>query len=229
MDSGDEPEGKGRPLRLTLAVAGVIALFVAAGFGIKSLLSDGGKPRKASVQTIAVLRPPPPPPPPKPEEKPPELKKEEVKLPEPEPEQPKAENEPPPSQDLGVDADGSAGTDGFGLVGKPGGRDITEIGAVNASGAGDPFAGFKVSLGAHFQDVLMRNERLRKANYRAQVSVWLSSTGRIDRVELGKGSGDDALDALIRTTLVQSQPVTQPMPADLPQPVRLTVTSRGAG
>lgn len=221
-------EEKGRRLRLVLTGIGVVALLVVAGLGLKSLLADGGKPKKASVQTIAVLRPPPPPPPPKPEEKPPEVKKEEVKLPEPEP-VPKAESEPPPGPDLGVDAEGGAGSDNFGLVGKPGGRDITELGEVNASGAGDRYAGFKAALGVHFQDVLMRNERLRNANYRALLSVWLSPSGRVERVEIAKGSGDEAVDALIRATLAQAAALQPTMPQDLPQPVRLTVTSRGAG
>lgn len=228
MDDRAVNEERGNRLRFVLIGAGVIAVLAVAALGLRTLLADGAKPKKAGVQTIAVLRPPPPPPPPKPEEKPPEVKPEEVKLPEPEP-VPKADSEPPPGPDLGVDAEGGAGSDSFGLVGKPGGRDITEIGEVNASGIGDRFAGFKAALGVHFQDALMRNEKLRNANYRASLSVWLSPAGRVERVEIAKGSGDDAVDALIRATLAQAGTLQPAMPHDLPQPVRLTVTSRGAG
>ncbi|WP_052700215.1 hypothetical protein [Methylocucumis oryzae] len=84
----------------------------------------------AKVNSIA------PPPPPK-VEKPPEPEvKNEVEQPEPEPEEPLPDvaDEPPPG-DLGLDAEGTAGSDGFGLAARKGGR-----GLLGGGGGGDPYA-----------------------------------------------------------------------------------------
>ena len=71
---------------------------------------------------MQVFRPPPPPPP-KIEEPPPPPPPEEVKLPDPEPvaDAPDVPDMPGP---LGLDADGVAGSDAFGLVGRHGGNDL---------------------------------------------------------------------------------------------------------
>ncbi len=218
-----------QPLRLVLGIVGVV-MTAGLAYGIYSVVSTPAKVSKPRIQEIAVLRQAPPPPPPKPEEKPPEPEvKEEVKLPEPEPQQPDAANEPPPAQDLGVDAQGGAGTDGFGLQGRPGGRDITEIGDTGKGrGGGDAFAFFTALVQSHIQEELSRNQKLRSADYRAVVRVWFNPDGRISRVDLVDGSGSAEIDKEIRGALVAATPV-QPPPPDLPQPVKLRVTSRGAG
>ena len=73
------------------------------------------------AQFLEFLSPPEtePPPPPPPEEK--------VDLAEPEPE-PQPSNDPPPGEQLGLDAEGAAGADGFGLAARPGGRDLLASG-----------------------------------------------------------------------------------------------------
>ena len=214
-------------------LAGVAEVAVLGGLGVvlHGWLSAPAKSPKPKIQQIAVLRQQPPPPPPKPEEKPPEpeLKKEEVKLPDPEPEPQDAKNEPPPAQDLGVDAQGAAGSDGFGLQGRPGGRDITEIGAVgNGRGGGNLFGFFTSLIQSHVQEELSRRDRLRSADYRATVSVWFAQDGRISRAEIVNGTGNPEIDTEIRSALVAASAL-QPPPPGLPQPVKLRVTSRGAG
>lgn len=218
-------------LRVVLAVAVGGGVLAGLGYGIKSLLGDGGKPPKPGIQTIAVLRPPPPPPPPKPEEKPPEpeMKKEEVKLPDPEPTPEQPSDQPPPSQDLGVDAQGGAGTDGFGLVGKPGGRDITTIPEQTGGGGGSRFAFFATQVQNHLQEELLKQDRLRQSDYRAVVRIWLSARGSVERVELVDGTGNPDTDQILRSALLDIRPLKQPPPADMPQPIRLRLMSRGAG
>ncbi len=221
--------GEQRWLRVALVLAGVLAAVALAAYALKGLLS-GGKARKPSVQTIAVLRPPPPPPPPKPEEKPPEPElKEEVKLPDPEPKPQEAQNDqPPPGADLGLDADGSGAGDGFGLVGKKGGQDITTIGG-GGGASRDQFAFFANMVQAHLQDALSRNRKLRSADYMVVLKVWFAKDGRVERTELSGSSGDGDIDQQIQTTLAEAAPLRQPPPADMPQPVRLRLVSRGAG
>lgn len=205
-------------------VVTAIALSLLAG------CSDSDKPKKPSIQTISVLRPPPPPPPPKPEEKPPEpeVKKEEVKLPDPEPEPQQASDEPPPGEQLGVDAEGGAGTDGFGLVGRPGGRDITTIGGGPSGSDRARYSMFANLVQSHLQEELSKRERLRQANYRAVVNVWFSASGSVDRVEVVNGSGNSDIDNAIRTALSGTSVAESP-PPDMPQPVKIRLTSRGAG
>jgi protein TonB len=219
--------------RYVLVGAGLVALAGAVGWGINALLDDSGPAKKPSVQTIAVLRPPPPPPPPKPQEKPPEpeIKKEEVKLPEPEqPPEPQANNEPPPGEQLGVDAEGAGAGDGFGLQAKKGGRDITTIGEGGGGGGVNraQFAFYTNLMQTQLQEQLLKNKKLRTADYRAIVRVWLAEDGRVSRVEMATGTGDADIDETIRTALADTR-VRQAPPENMPQPVKLRLTSRGAG
>jgi periplasmic protein TonB len=208
----------------------VVGLFVGLGLiavVIKGLMESGGGHKKPSVAQIQLLKPPPPPPP-KPEEKPPEppVKKEEVKLPEPEkaPEPQPAQAEPPPGPNLGVDANGTGSGDSFGLVGKPGGRDITTIGG--GGGGGNPYAAYHQLLQKQIQQALARNSKLRGAQFKAIVKLWLSPDGHVKNFELVGSSGEAATDDLIKTALSEVSALGEPPPAEMPQPVRLRVTSR---
>lgn len=217
-------------LRNALIAVGLLSSVSVLAYALKSFLANDGKPHKASVQTIAVLRPPPPPPPPKPEEKPPEpeLKKEEVKLPDPEPQQ--AEEAPPAGEQLGLDADGSGAGDSFGLAANKGGRDVTTIGDGGGGGVNRAqFAFFTSQLQAQLQEALLRNEKLKSAQYKAVVKIWLDANGAIDRVEIAGGTGNGEIDETIRVALADSPRMKSPPPADMPQPVKLRLTSRNAG
>jgi protein TonB len=227
------PVDRQRILRYGLIVLGILLSAALVVYAVKSLMSGTGKAKKPSVQTIAVLRPPPPPPPPKPEEKPPEpeIKKEEVKLPDPEPEPQQADDKPPPpGPDLGVDAEGTGAGDGFGLVGKKGGQDITTLGQGGGGGVNRAqFALFTNLVQAHLQEELSKNRKLRSADYRVVLRVWFAQDGRVSRTELASSSGDSEIDQAIRTTLADGAPLRQPPPPEMPQPLKLRLTSRGAG
>lgn len=217
-------------MKYAMVGVGLLTSVSVLGVALKSLLSNDGKPRKASVQTIAVLRPPPPPPPPKPEEKPPEpeMKKEEVKLPDPEPEPKQADDQPPPGEQLGLDAEGSGPGDGFGLAANKGGRDITTIGD-GGGGSRAQFAFFTSMLQTQLQDTLSKNNKLRSAGYRAIIKIWLAQDGSIDRIELSDGTGNPEIDDAIRVALADSPKLKSPPPPEMPQPVKLRLTSRAAG
>lgn len=217
-------------IAIILAVATVIALVAAM---IKSFLAKSGKPPRATVQQIAILKPPPPPPP-KVEDKPPppEMKREEVKIPEPDkPPQPdQARDEPPAGSNLGVDAEGGAGTDGFGLVGRKGGRDLLSIGSDGGKGSDrQRFAFYTNRIQQHFQEQLAREEKLRTRDYRVVVKVWLGGDGRVQRTELVDGTGHDDTDAALRAALGRMPALADAPPDTMPQPVRLRIISRGAG
>lgn len=206
---------------------GLIAAIAAIAI---SFMTKGESKKRNVVHQIAILRPPPPPPPPKPEEKIPEPEiEDEVKLPEPDmPPEPQQAEAPPAGQDLGVDAQGTGNGDSFGLVGKPGGTDITKIGGGGGADRAQ-YAFFSGLLQRHFAEQLNRNDKLKSRDYKVVISVWLARDGRVQRVELAGSSGNEETDDAIRTALAQMAPMSEPPPSDMPQPVRLRMTSRGAG
>ena len=209
-----------------IALGAALLAFVAViAFSAYELMKDS-KPAKRQVVQISLLKPPPPAPPPPPEQKPPEPEvKEEVKLEQPVP-QPAEQEAPPAGEQLGLDTDGSGNGDGFGLAAKKGGRDITTIGGGSNRAQ---FAWFTGQVQTSLQEQLSKNEKLRHADYRAILKVWFADDGSIERYELVGSSGNRDVDQNIKLSLQEMPPLKQAPPHDLPQPVRLRVTSRGAG
>lgn len=210
------------PTRLLVAAV-VLALIALFGFALKKLLGDAGPQKKQTVHNIALLKPPPPPPPPKPQEKPPEpeMKKEEVKVEQPKPDAPN-QSDAPEGKQLGVDAEGGAGSDGFGLIGNKGGRDLL------AGGGKMAFAFYTNQLQRFLQDELAKHKKLKSADYRVIVRVWLSRAGAVQRVELAGSSGNGEIDESLRKALADVPALRDPPPENMPQPVKVRITNRGA-
>jgi protein TonB len=213
--------------RRLMPVVGALAIGLPLlGVATMLLFSKPDPEKHHSVRQVTVLRLPPPPPP-KPEEKPPEPPKvkEEIKLETPRPlDEPKTA-EAPPAGPLGLDAQGTGPGDGFGLAGRPGGRDIVLGGSGSSALA---LAAFGSGAARHIAQELARNPKLKSSVYKVEIRVWLSKDGRFEREELARGSGDASIDALIREGLTQVAPLRQALPADLPQPLRIRVTSSDA-
>lgn len=223
--------GKGKLAAQIGMVFGGAALLGGLAYGIYSIVIDA-KPAKKQVVQLTLIAPPAPPPPPPPEQKPPEPEPEqdEVKIPEPQ-DQPKEADEAPPSQDLGVDQAGTGPGDGFGLAGRPGGRDITETGAGTIGGGSgrSQFAWFTGKVQDQLQDYIY--EYLQKQRYKAEYSgamrVWVAADGRIERFEWVNKAGEQEVDRVLKTAMGEAPRLRVTPPADLPQPVRLWLKSRG--
>ncbi len=212
------------PWRRWLLVAGALGLATAIAVMAMSFLTEGSSKKRHMVYQIAILKPPPPPPPPKPEERPAQIKKEEVKLPEPnKAPEPKQADAPPAGEQLGVDTQGTGAGDSFGLVGKPGGKDITTIGG---GGGGNRFAWYAGLVQGEIQQTLARNAKLRGAEFKAIVKVWMGDDGKVRRSELAGSTGNAETDELIRVALAEIPQLREAPPSDMPQPIRLRVTSR---
>jgi protein TonB len=191
-----------------------------------SMLFTKTDPGKHKVVTQITLVTPPPPPPPKPKEEPPEppKMKEEVKIDDPKPlDDPKPAEQPPPGP-IGVDAAGSGPGDGFGLAGRPGGRDII----AGSGGGGLGFTVFGSSTARYIAQELARDPKLKAASYKIEIRIWLSKEGKFEREEIVRGTGDRELDALITAGLREITALQQPVPPNLPQPMRIRVTSSDA-
>ncbi|MGH8547364.1 MAG: TonB C-terminal domain-containing protein [Methylococcales bacterium] len=179
--------------------------------GIYSLIQYVEKPiqTRKSVQQISIIQPPPPPPPAEPPPPPPEIE-EEVKIPEPEeiPEDlPDAADEPP-AGDLGLDAEGGAGSDGFGLAARKGGRGLL------GGGGGDPKTRFASVLKRQIEDVLNEYDDVRSKNYRIVVSFRISETGQLHPALKGS-TGDKNLDSTIQKALLRIVALSQQPPSDV--------------
>lgn len=205
-----------------LPLIALCALVVIVGGGavwlVRSFLAGEPPPQKKVVQEIRVIRPPPeelPPPPPPP---PPE---EEVDVPEPQEAQPEPtpSNEPPPGEQLGLDAEGAAGSDGFGLAARKGGRDLL------ASG-GSAFTWYAGLLKDEILDRLQEEQGARSGSYSVLVRVWVRKDGSIERIALAQSSGDRERDRAIESALARISRMPQSPPADMPQPVSLRIVSR---
>jgi protein TonB len=207
-----------------LAVALVLG---AAWWARQHLIHDPSHPRGA-VQRVALVSAPKPPPP-KVQEKPPEVEvqKQDVEV------ATQAKSPDQPDNQLGVDADGEGAGDGFGLMGKRGGQDITTLGASSGDGQGAGISSgvqrfnFGVYAGMvrqRLQNELAQHAELREERYVSIVLLWINERGRVERVELQQGSGFGAVDLLLRKAF-NEMPVLPEPPQGLPQPLRLRVTS----
>ena len=209
-----------RSLRSRLPLIGgllFMALFTAAViWGVMGLIQDSGAPERPKIQTISLVRPPPPKPP---EEKPPEPQKidkpkEEVKIDQPQPPQPEAPPPPP-----GGIPDGPAGGMATDLAAGSG------IG-IGGGGAGDERRSwYSNMISRQLEDELKRAKRLQGKDYRVVAQIWFNPAGAVTRVQFDKGTGDSELDEALRQEILQVS-LRDPLPDDIPQPVRLRVVSR---
>ena len=195
-------------------VLGVVGLGIVAG-AARAILSDKPAPGKMVVQEIKILRAPPPPPPPEQPPPPPE----EVDVPEPENQpEPTPSDEPPPG-DLGLDAEGTAGSDGFGLAARPGGRDLVGSGVSQLTW----YAGLVQSA------ILaeLNNEKLvRSRAYNVPIKVWTRADGSIERSELARSTGDAQVDRAIERAVARVVRIPYAAPAEMPQPITIRITAR---
>jgi len=201
-------------LLVTLVAIGLIAF-------VQNMLNKPVSTKKM-VQQITLIQPPPPPPK---IEKPPEPEiKEEVNVPEPEdtPEEmpdPMADDTPL-GDDLALDAEGVAGGDAFGLLGKKGGRDLI------GSGASNPFAWYAASIQGDILDFLSEDTDIRKLQYSIRVSLWLDKSGKVKRAKLLGSTGDRKMDKRLKLALGKLEQLHDKPPDGLPQPVNLLITSK---
>ena len=207
---------------LVLAVAIAVAVYY-----LQDMFQKPAQPKKQMQQITMIQPPPPPPPPPPPEVKPPEPEPEPEKLPEPEPEPeptPEPEPEQPAGEELGVDAEGSAGADGFGLIGKKGGR-----GLLGGSG-GSAILWYGGQVKRSLEDALQKklaDSSARATAYTAQLNIWIAADGSVSRAELATSSGKADVDQALRAALPTLRfSLPKPPPANMPQPLKIRVTSR---
>ncbi len=209
--------GSGKLLPILLGGGLVLAAAVCVWL-LKGYLDAVPPATKKVVQEIQVIRPPPPPetppPPPPPEE---ELDVQDP-LPEDQPE-PTPSDEPPPGEQLGVDAEGTGAGDGFGLVGRKGGRDLLATG-------GSAFTWYAGLVKDRIIDALEDEQAARRGSYSVMVKVWVRPDGTVTQARLATSTGDTDRDRIIENALQRLGSIGQAPPPNLPQPINLRIVSR---
>jgi periplasmic protein TonB len=165
------------------------------------------------IQIVTLMMPPPP----KIEEKIEPVKQEEVKIDEIEEPLPTPDDQPSPGE-LGTDEDGAGAGDGFGILGRKGGRGLLD---------GNPYGWYTSQMQKAIYDALYENQKIRKKRYTIIVSIWLEGSGKIKKIELQNSSGDKEIDKEINTTLKTLSAMMESPPDQMPQPINLRIASRG--
>jgi protein TonB len=197
----------------------VFALLLIAGFAwfVHTMMSStaGKKPRV--VQNIQVIRPPPPPPDQPP---PPPPEKTEQPLPKDEPE-PVPDNTPAPAdQPLGLDAEGSAGGDSFGLAARRGGSDLV-------GGAGSaPFAFYTNRIADAIKEHLSSYACAKTAKGSLSISLLIDQDGKFKQVQLASSTGNRQLDQCIDGALPSMRGISDPAPPGMPEKVTFRIVQR---
>jgi protein TonB len=204
-------------LRLVPLLGGVaIVAIVVLGliWLIRSMQEKPDGPKRQVAQVVKLIRPPPPPPEPPP---PPPEEKIEEPLPQETPEE-TPPDEAAPAEQLGLDAEGVAGSDGFGLAARKGGRELGLGGAA--------FGWYTGRLKDAILDMLSEDERIRRKKYQLTVSVWVGGDGKVERIKLDSTTGDREVDDAIERRFQGMQQMADPPPLEMPQPVILRIVSR---
>jgi protein TonB len=208
-------------LKYAPALAGtLLVLVLVAGLVwlIRGFMANKDTKPPRTVQNITLIRPPPPPPEQPPPPPPPEkVEQQPVEQKEPDP---TPDNTPePPSPQLGLDAEGGAGDDAFGLLARKGGADITGSG-------GAAFAWYTSKIKDAVTERLSNDPNLRSKKFTVAVRVWVEADGRIKDVKLTHSTGDRQIDGEISTVLAALGRLAEAPPLEMPQPVSLQIVSR---
>ena len=175
---------------------------------------------KKQIHTVNLLAPPPPPPPPPKVERPPEPEIEEkVEIDEPEQleDLPDVADQPPMGDLLGLDAEGGAGGDAFGLIGRKGGRSLLD---------GDPFVLFASKLQQMIEEVLLDRDEIRSKAYSVVLQIWVGPDGSISDAKLASSTGDEVIDSKLVEMITGMTMLAHAPPENMPQPIKLRISSR---
>jgi hypothetical protein len=226
-------------------VPGIIGLVFLGliAFAVKVFLSDSGSSKKAMYQ-ITLIKPPPeekvkPPEPEKLKEAPKESIPTEAEIPQPQAQnqdQP-PDNTPPGGSDLGVEGEGGAGSDGFGLKGGiKGGRSVT-IGGKGGPGGGMGRLAMLTKYGWYtnkIQDEIKKQYKKRmekdggvpKGKFEITLKILLDPQGVVKKYRIVTSSGNDKLDAALKATLPGLK-ISQVPPDGMPSLITLRIISQG--
>ena len=230
----------------TYIVTGIVLfIFLSLAGGIIYLVSsDKGGGKKVFIAKVDLVRPNtlPDKPPPPPKEKLPEpeiQKKETIVAPQDMSPQASAKGDDKPAAEgpLGLDAQGGAGSDGFGLAARKGGRDVTTLGTGPRVGGGKDMATLLRQYAPYTrlveEDVnkivrkrLEDKGGIPKGKLEALAEIVLGNKGEITEARIVRSSGNNTMDGAVRDSLKYAR-ISQPLPEGCPRTMNIKITSQG--
>jgi TonB family protein len=260
----------------------MIVLLGVGGYIIRTVLSDESPRKKSSVATVTMLKPPPitvKEKPPEPEPAKEIRRKEEIKDQEkgetidsgptkevqhmdnvPARDTPGLVNPPagevsdntPAGDRLGLDAEGKAGSDAFGLVARKGGRSIlagggsgtaggSESGRIGGSGSGriggtgsgklsllNKFGWYtqivKTEISKKVQKQLDEKAGFPRGKLQTVVRISVNSTGTVVQSQIIDSSGNHEMDEAVKQSIGDIR-ISEPPPEGMPRTMIIRVTS----
>lgn len=218
----------------------IAVLIVLAGGGVylvKTVLSEDEPRRKNTTATVTLVKLPPP----AIKEKPPEPepvkveKKEELIDPGPQQQSQNPQNadsdNAPAGDKLGVDAEGGAGSDGFGLVGKKGGRSILAGGGgFGKSSLLNKFSGYAQIVQTEVKKKVMKrlDEQggIPKGKLQAVIRVSMDGDGVIIDYRIIGSSGNNRMDDAVVHAL-RSLRISESPPDGMPRTMDIKISCQG--
>jgi periplasmic protein TonB len=238
-----------------IATGVVVLIFFCLAGGLVYLFStDKGGGKKVFVAKVNIVRPDlPDKPPPPPKEQPPEpeaQKREAIVAPQnmaqPQASNAKGDDKPAAEGPLGLEGEGGAGSDGFGLAARgKGGRDITTVG----TGPSGTIGGDRDLTGAMrrharynklvedevnkaVKQTLSERGGIPKGKLEAVVQIGMDDGGAVAEYRIVRLSGNRAVDDAVKTYLGLAK-ISEPPPKDIPRGVKgftimsIKITSQG--
>ncbi len=216
-----------------------VTIFLISGgvYIVKTVLSEDEPHRKNTMATVTLLKPPPIV---EVKEKPPEEikevpKKEDIIDPgvknEAQNQNTDSKDNTPAGENLGVDSEGGAGSDNFGLVGKKGGRSIIAA----ESGFGKlslltKFAGYTQIVVTEIRKKVTKQldeeGGIPKGKLQAIVRVKVDIDGTVIDYRIIGSSGNNRMDDAVIQAL-RSLRISEPPPESMPRTMDVKIISQG--
>ena len=225
--------------KVFIFIIGVVVVFFAGSAVLlaKLMTSDDGSSKRTKTHVVNLIKPPPPPSPVK--EKPPEpeppkevKQREEIVAPglqQDRPQDNRNQDDKPAGKHLGIDAEGGAGSDGFGLVGNRGGAALIGGGG-GGGGLLRKYAGYTRML----EDEINRKVRklyeekwgTPKDKQQVVVKITMDARGAVTEVRIITPSRDSRMDGAVKEALAGMH-LSQPPPEGMPKGLSIRLSSKG--
>jgi periplasmic protein TonB len=208
-----------RHRRLVSRIAGMaFGLLLLLGFVwfVRTMMASKISKPERVIQTVQIIRPPPPPP----DQPPPPPEKTAQEIPKDTPQPTPDEQQAPPDQPLGLAADGTAGSDAFGLAARSGGSDL--IGGTGNA----PFAWYTNRIRDAVQEKLAAAPCTRSAKGSLSIHVLMEGDGRVKQIRLATTTGDQKLDHCVDSALTSITRMNDPAPPGLPEQTTMQIAFR---
>jgi periplasmic protein TonB len=207
--------------RLASRSAGALfAILMLLGFVwfVRTMMASKISKPERLIQTVQIIRPPPPPPPDQPPP-PPQKTLQEIPKDTPQP-KPDEQQQAPPDQPLGLAAEGTAGSDAFGLAARSGGGDL--IGGTGTA----PFAWYTNRIRDAIQEKLAATPCTRSGKGSLSIHVLMEADGRVKQINLATSTGDQKLDHCVGSALTSITRMNDPAPPGLPEQITMQIAFR---